>query len=138
MKIIKENTCPGLSGKNTITYEIAQGTDKTLSLRLVKSSGGGFVCKEWVAISALVKTLVAQSPTFTSYALHQHFLGKSTNSAAFMMAVLKQEGFIKPSSDKRQAFVGNDLETALLKLQEQLCEKSPPQRKKRATPAKPK
>jgi hypothetical protein len=42
MKVLKRATCPGLSGKTTLTYELGVEGERSLSLRLVGSSGGGY------------------------------------------------------------------------------------------------
>ena len=112
MQTLRKGTCPGLSGTNKITYEIGAEADRTIWARLVESSGGGYVCKEWVAMDAIMKTLLDAKPPFTSYVLHTHFVKKSVNSLSFMMAVLKHEGLALLDKTKPQAFVADGMETA--------------------------
>ena len=140
MQTIKQDKCPGLSGTNTITYEIGMENDGTYWLRLLKSSGGGFLFKGWVSMAAVIDTL-GQSPSpFTSYVLHKHFAGKSINSPSFLMAVLKHEGLVNLDPIKRQAFTCDDLDMALATFQDRMSKgasKSSPPKKKRP-PRKPK
>ncbi len=136
MQTLKQDTCPGLSGKNTLTYELGQEHDQSLWLRLVKSSGGGYLSKKWISIDAVASTLT-QSPTpFTSYVLHSHFTGKSINSPSFLMAVLKNEGLVVPDSIKRQAFVCDDPDAALAVFQKRIKGATPTTKKR--PPRKPK
>jgi hypothetical protein len=136
MKTIKQDTCPGLSGENILTYEVGLEHDKSIWLRLVKSSGGGYLSKEWVSIEAIASTLTQSPLPFTSYVLHTHFAGKSINSPSFLMAVLKKEGLVVPDSIKRQAFVCDDLDVALDKFLARMP-KSVKASKKKATKAAP-
>lgn len=107
MKTLRKGTCPGLSGTNKITYEVGVEADQTIWLRLVQSSRGGYVSKDWVSMDAIMKTLIEAKPPFTSYALYPHFVRKSVNSLSFMMAVLKKEGLVVPDKEKPQAFVAD-------------------------------
>ena len=140
MQTLKQDTCPGLSGTNEITYEIGQEPDQSIWLRLVKSNRGGFVSKQWVSIDAVVNTL-SQSPTpFTSYALHTHFSGKSINSPSFLMAALKHEGLVSQDENKKQAFVCDNIDVALANFQTRLSKDmgTPSTPKKMRPPRKPK
>ena len=140
MKTIKERSCPGLSGNNTLTYEIGMENDESFWLRLVKSSGGGFLCKDWVAMATVIDTLRQAPVPFTSYELHKLFAGKSVNTLGFVMAVLKHEGLVTPAPDKQQAFVIDDLDVALEKFRSRISKgasaSSP--KKKKAAPRKQK
>ncbi len=127
MKTLKQNNCPGLSGKNTLTYEIGLEHDKSIWLRLIKSSGGGFLSKEWISIEAIVGSLKGEATPFTSYVLHTHFAGKSINSPSFLMAVLKHEGVVISAPDKPQAFVENDFDVA--KFQRRMLKAAPKKKK---------
>ena len=113
MQTLKKKTCPGLSGNNKITYEIGVSPDQNISLRLLESSGGGYVSKDWVAMSDIVQTLKGAKAPFTSYVLHTHFKGKSVNSLSFMMAVLKHEGLVAPDKTKPLSFVADGMDKAV-------------------------
>ncbi len=140
MKTIKEHSCPGLSGNNTLTYEIGMENDQSFWLRLVKSSGGGFLCKDWVSVDAVMDTLRKSASPFTSYAIHTHYSGKSINSPSFLMAVLRHEELIVQDTIKQQAFVGNDFDIALKNFQSRMSADiaAPSPTKKKRPPRKPK
>lgn len=116
MKTLKKGTCPGLSGTTTISYELGVEPDRTLWIRLSKSSRGGFVCKHWVALDAIAQTLKAAKAPFASYALHTHYEGKSVNSLSFLMAVLKHEGMVAPDATRPMSFVADGIEDAIAAL----------------------
>ena len=117
MQTLRKGTCPGLSGTNKITYQIGAEADKSIWLQLVESSRGGYVCKEWVAMGDIMKTLTDAKAPFTSYALYPHFKGKSVNSLSFMMAVLKHEGLVAPDKTKPMAFVADGMDVAVAKFE---------------------
>ena len=140
MQTIKQDTCPGLSGKNTLTYEIGLEKDKTFWLRLVKSSGGGFLHNDWILIDAIMDTLRKAATPFTSWAVHMLFLRKSINSPAFLMAVLKHEGLVISAPKKGHAFVVDDVDAAMEKFRARMpkgANASKP-KKKKAAPRTPK
>jgi hypothetical protein len=137
MKTIKQDTCPGLSGENTLTYEIGIEQDKTFWLRLVKSSGGGFLHNDWLSVDAIMATLRKAATPFTSWVVHTLFLRKSANSPAFLMAVLRQEGLVTSAPDKPQAFVVDDPDAAFAIFQKRINGAAPTTKKKRP-PRKPK
>jgi hypothetical protein len=138
MKTIKQSTCPGLSGTNTISYEVGFESDQSRWLRLTKSSGGGFLSNDWISMAAITKTLKQSPPPFTSYVLHTLFAGKSINSPGFIMAVLKHQGLVKPDEKKQQAFVIDDLDAALGKLKNRTAQDASSAAKKKRPPRKPK
>ena len=138
MKTIKKDTCPGLSGTNEITYEIGLETDQSFWVRLIKSSGGGFLFKGWIPMADVIETLKQSPSQFTSYVLHSHFAGKSINSPSFFMAVLKHEELVEPDKNKRQAFVSDDLDAAMAKFQSRMSTDASSSKSKKKTPRKPK
>ena len=138
MQILKQDECLGLSSNTTLTYEVGMEHDQSIWLRVTKSSGGGFLCKEWVPMAAVTDTLKAATPPFTAYVLNTHFVGKSINSPSFLMAVLRHEGLVKPDLKKRMAFTANDLDTALESFRGRISESSPPKTKRAPKKARPK
>ena len=65
MQILKEATCPNLSGNGTITYEIGIEKDQSLWVRLIKSSGGGFHWTKPVPMAAIKGQLQKAKQPFT-------------------------------------------------------------------------
>lgn len=132
MQVLKKSTCPNLSGNGTITYEIGVQKDRSLWIRLVKSSGGGFHWTKPVPMAAIKEHLQKAKQPFTSYALHGPFAGKSVNTSSFLAAVLRAEELIQPDKEQRLAFVFDDLDAAEKKLRSRLKKKPKPAAKKAA------
>ena len=92
-RVLKTGTCPSLSGKSKLTYEIGAGSASEICVRVTKNTGAGMFSKAWVALDQVHK-LVNDKP-ITSTTLAPLFKGGSTNSAGFLLAVMKQEGLVQ-------------------------------------------
>lgn len=101
IRIIKVATCPSLSGKSTLTYHIGCNAQSDILLRVVDNTGGGFFSKEWVSLNAIFQAFdgKAVDKPIISLLLYPLFQGKSLNTPAFLLAVLKQEGLVIPLED---------------------------------------
>jgi len=117
VRVLKNGTCPNLSGKSTLSYRIGVDESGEIMLRITGNSNPGYFNNEWVRYSAVQDLLAKgdQGKAITSFVLTPLFRGKSTNSPSFLFAVLKQEGLVKLSESKRRcydrcsdaAFLGN-------------------------------
>lgn len=106
MRILRTGTCPSLSGKSTLEYNIGRSNDNSVHIALTGNSGAGVFNKDWIALEE-IHTLIANREKVTSGSLHELFDGRSSNSAGFFVAVLLKEGFLKVSpGDKHYNFVG--------------------------------
>ena len=104
MRILKIASCPTSSGKTTLTYHIGCTTDKDIQFRVVENTGGGLFSPEWISLSA-IQPAIAQAPfPLTSYPLINLYQGKSTNTPAFLMAVLKNEGLVRNLEGKIRGY----------------------------------
>lgn len=106
VRVLAVERCPSVSGKSKLTYHIGiLGSE--IQLKVHANSGGGFFSEEWVSLSAMVARMGPAAP-FTSRVLNPLFTGKSANTPGFLMAVLKNEGLIRPSASKRRCWeLGN-------------------------------
>ena len=95
VRVLKTGTCPSLSGKSKLTYEIGSGSASEIAVRITNNTGGGMFGKAWVALNQ-VHRLVNDKP-ITSTTLAPLFKGGSANSAGFLLAVMKHEGLVQPS-----------------------------------------
>jgi len=95
IRILKTGTCPSLSGKSKLTYEIGAGPASEICMRITKNSGAGMFGKGWVELEGIHK-LVNDKP-ITSTTLAPLFKGGSANSAGFLLAVMKYEGLMQES-----------------------------------------
>jgi len=117
VRVLKNGTCPNLSGKSTLSYRVGVNEAGEFMLQLVGNSNPGYFNNEWVRYSAVEDLLAKQDQgkAITSYVLTPLFRGKSTNSPSFLFAVLKHEGLVQLSESKKRcydrcsdaAFLGN-------------------------------
>jgi hypothetical protein len=106
VRVLKNGTCPNLSGKSTLSYRIGVNETGGIMLQLVGNSNPGCFNNEWVPYSTVQELLAKQDQgkAITSYVLTPLFRGKSTNSPSFLFAVLKQEGLVKLSESKKRCY----------------------------------
>ena len=92
-RILKIATCPSLSGKSTLTYHIGCNAQSDIQFRIANNTGGGFFSKEWIALDTILNIFDQQpdNKPIVSLLLYPLFQGKSLNTPAFLLAVLKQE-----------------------------------------------
>jgi len=112
--ILKAASCPSLSGKSTLSYQVGYGvnganastTEPVIQLRVYANSGGGFFNKDWIALSTIQQLFdkCQSNKPITSFVLYPLFHGRSLNTPAFLLAVLKQEGFLQPVKDKQRNY----------------------------------
>jgi len=95
LRILKVASCPTASGKGTLTYHVGCNASNAIQFRVVQNSGGGYFSAEWVAWEAIQPALESAALPLTSFPLIKLYQGKSTNTPAFLMAVLKQEGLVR-------------------------------------------
>jgi hypothetical protein len=91
IKVIKTASCPSLSERSTISYEIGSKGDRQY-IRLSGNSAGGLYSKDWISVSEINK-LLAGSPKLTSKTLQPLYDGKSSNSPGFLLACIINEKF---------------------------------------------
>ena len=106
VRVLKNGTCPNLSGKSTLSYRIGCTESGDIMLQLVGNSNPGYFNSEWVRYSAVQDLLAKQDQgkAITSFVLTPLFRGKSTNSPSFLFAVLKQEGLVQLSVSKKRCY----------------------------------
>jgi len=100
ISILKVGTCPSLSGKSKLSYEIGCDAESAIHFRVVGNSGGGQHNVEWVTMEKIGKSL-SESTAITSFSLHSIFKGKSLNNGGFLLAVLKHEGLVLAPEDEK-------------------------------------
>ena len=100
-RILKIATCPSLSGKSTLTYHIGCNEKSQILFRIANNTGGGFFSKEWIALDTILNIFdqLPDNKPIVSLLLYSLFQGKSLNTPAFLLAVLRQEGLVNPLDD---------------------------------------
>jgi hypothetical protein len=73
-RVIKRGTCPTVSGKSSITYQLGSDADDRLVLRIHSNDGGGFFSMEWIPIADILSALESwpSDSAITSVALSEH------------------------------------------------------------------
>ena len=106
VRVLKNGSCPNLSGKSTLSYRIGIDEAGQIMLQLVGNSNPGYFNNEWVSYSTIQELLAKQDQgkAITSYVLTPLFRGKSTNSPSFLFAVLKHEGLVQLSESKKRCY----------------------------------
>ena len=101
VRILKIASCPSISNKSTLSYEVGCINDSEILFRVSSNTGGGFHSKEWVSMSRIQESsnCIPADRTITSYQLLAPiFTGKSANNCAFLFAVLLAEGLVQAAS----------------------------------------
>ncbi len=110
IRILKRGTCPSLSGKSKLTYQIGCTAASEIQVRVCGNDGGGMFGDEFVSLNA-IQELFAKVPAdkpLTSFLLVPLFEGKSANTPGFLFAVLKHEGLVQAGKDKQRSYERGD------------------------------
>ena len=101
IRILKVATCPSLSGKSTLTYQVGCNAESDIQFRVITNTGGGFFSKEWITLDTILEAFNERKKDkpIVSLLLYPLFQGKSLNTPAFLLAVLKHEGLVIPLED---------------------------------------
>ena len=110
VRVLKTGTCPSLSGKSQLTYQIGCEGKSDIQFRISANSSSGFFSDDWVALSDIQEVLnkVPSGEPYTSFVLLPLFRGRSMNMPGFMFAALKQEGLVLAAKDKKRCYEHGD------------------------------
>jgi len=107
IQILKTATCPNLANKAKLVYQIGRSPEGRVHVRIVKNSSSGCFSDDWFDLDALWREMEKSSPDggpVTSADGMRLFVGRSQNTAGFIFAALKAEGFVIPSRQKRRCY----------------------------------
>ena len=105
VRVLRAATCPSLSGKSTLTYELGCDGAASLQLRIAKNSGKGMFSAAWVPWERVGALLEGHGDKpVTSHSLWPLFKGTSVNTAGFLLAALKQEGLVRELEGKARGY----------------------------------
>ncbi len=91
--------CLSISGRSSLTFAIGRHPeDGGLHLRILANTGGGMFCKDWIDVRD-IEAVVKGATELTSKSLQVLQPGRSINGAGFVLAVLKDLGYIRPGPD---------------------------------------
>jgi hypothetical protein len=109
VRVLRAGTCPSLSGKSTLTYELGYDDKAALQLRIAKNSGKGMFSSAWVPWDGVWELLVgAGDEPLTSHTLNPLYRGTSANSPGFLWAALRHEGLVQPLDGKARGYRRRD------------------------------
>lgn len=109
IRVIKTGTCKSLSGKSELTYHLGVDAESSLHLGVFANSSRGYFSQEWIRYSD-IQPILAKYPHITSFSLRSLYIGKSTNSPGFLLAIMKAEGLVKLKGEKERVYVALDAE----------------------------
>ena len=106
IRILKTASCPSLSGKSKLTFNIGCNTVGEIQFQVTGNDGGGYWNDDWVAQSSIQAVLdrLPKGAPITSATLRPIYALKSTNSPGFLAAVLREIGLLQPSKDKPRCY----------------------------------
>lgn len=106
VRVVKVGRCHSMSGKSQLTYHVGASKDNEVLFRIHANSAAGFFSQEWVALLDVERALSGKddAKSLTSFLLHNLFKGKSINTPGFLLAVLRAEGMVQPSTTVKRCF----------------------------------
>ena len=118
IRVLKNASCPSISGRSTLTYHLGVSPDSDVKLRVFANSGGGFFCKGWLSLKAIqqiIEKRTAANPVVSS-AFGGLFAGKSVNTTGFILAILKHIGLVTPIKGKPRCYEAADSSSFMAEL----------------------
>ena len=94
IRVLKSGSCPSLTGRSTLGYQLGCKGESELYLKLVSNTGSGFYSKEWIPC-LVIEQLITGAAELTSTSFKTLFPNKSVNTGGFVMAVIKALGLIQ-------------------------------------------
>ena len=106
IRILKTATCPSLSGKSKLTFNIGCNPAGEIQFQVTGNDGGGYWNDDWVAQSSIQAVLDKQpkGAGITSATFRSIYKSKSTNSPGFLAGVLLHCTLLVPSKDKPRCY----------------------------------
>ena len=104
IQVLSVQTCPSVSGSSTLKYQIGTAADSGIHLKILSSSGSGFVNPTWFALDDILNILVSHSVETSIKSSHLakglELEGRSRNDAAFLTGVLAANEILVPFGDQ--------------------------------------
>ena len=112
VQVLKTVTCPSVSGKSNLTYQIGATEEKEVYIRISDNTGGGLFSKEWASLVGVREAIedVPEGQALTSYHLQDLFRGKSVNTPAFLTAALVHEKWLRVLKGRKRTLEVLDTE----------------------------
>ena len=137
VRVLRSGSCPSLSGKSKLGYEIGCGPEGDIQLRVSKNSGSGYFSKGWISWDRVQQVLDKNgAKPITMHTFGPLFKGQSINTAGFLLAVLRNEGLVQVMADKPRCHERLDSGAFLLDVQGLMGAPAAPRKKKPSAPKK--
>lgn len=94
VRVLSVASCPSLSGRSNLIFQVGCDEEKSIHLRVVENSGKGYFNKNWISFEA-VNDLLLESTPLTFNTLQPLYAGLSINNAGFLLAALKSLGVVE-------------------------------------------
>ena len=105
VRILKAGSCPSLSGKSKLRYEIGCSPEDEVMLRICGNSGSGYFNDDWIPWIRLVAVLEKHGDKpITSFTLEPLLKGRSANTTGFLLAALKHEGLVQRMEANKRCY----------------------------------
>lgn len=106
VRILKTASCPSLSKKSTLTYNIGANDKSEIQFQLVANTGAGYFNKEWIPQSRIQQVLakLPKGKGITCSTFRSIFHGKSVNTSGFTVALLRHLGLLGTMKANRRCY----------------------------------
>jgi hypothetical protein len=104
-RILKVATCLSLSGRSMLTYHLGASAAGDVCFRIWDTDGKGIYSKEWVCAGDIQKVLAQHQSIAAPLLLPLFKVGRSVNSAGFLLAALKNEGLVTNHPEEPHRYV---------------------------------
>lgn len=104
-RILKIVTCMSLSGRSQLTYHVGADEKRDVCFRIWDTDGKGIYSKEWVCAADIHKVLATEESIAAPMLLPLFTVGRSVNSAGFLLAALKSEGLVAHHTEVPHRYV---------------------------------
>jgi hypothetical protein len=99
IEVIYTGTCPSISGRSNLTFDIGRNTeDASLHLRIASNDGGGMFYEGW-ASATQIDEIVKGKQELTAKSFRVLHPGRSINTAGFVLASLKHLGLVRVNEE---------------------------------------
>ncbi len=136
IKTLKIASCPSLSARSILKFEIGCDGQQTIFLRITENSGSGIFSKAWIPLNLFGPLLTSEETTISAKAIRSLFQGKSVNTSTFFVAALITEGLLKIADSSQRSYLAVNPSEFTKKILA-LCDNSPPIEEKPAKEKKP-
>jgi hypothetical protein len=134
VRILKTSTCPSLSGKSKLTYQIGYDEKAGIQFKITENSASGAFNPHWFSLKAIEVSLdkAPKGEPVTASNFMSLFRHMSANTPFFVFAAMLHEGLFKPSKEHKRCYDRVDTADFLAEMQPLIEGKVLPQGMKKA------